>query len=89
VLILGIALAIWLAIGFGFGLPRARQRYLEEIAKYPVHYRESPGAVKREAMIDAGITLTRWMLLGLLSALAFIVWRVWEMHLADTRRRGR
>ena len=86
-LLLGIALLIWLVIGLGFGLPRACERYREEIAKYPILYRESPGAVKAEAMIDEAITLTGWMLLGLLAAVAFVAWRLVDMYLSETRRR--
>ena len=42
---------------------------------------------KAEAMIDAAITLTGWMLLGLLAAVAFVAWRLVDMYLSETRRR--
>ena len=88
-LLLGVALLIWFGIGLGFGLPKARRTYLKEIAKYPTLYRERPGAVKREAMVDAGITLTGWMMLGLLAGVAFIAWRFLEMYFSEAKKRSR
>ena len=64
----------WFLVGAIFGLLRARAEYHDHIAAFPGLYAQNPGAIKRDAAIDAAVTFVRWTFLGGAAALAYATW---------------
>ena len=77
-MLIGIAIALWLFVGAGFGWFRARAKYREvyseALERQSDEERTDTREATRKAFIAAILEFIKWPVLGLLSAISFAAW---------------
>lgn len=80
-----LVVAIWLSVGALFGLPRARARYRETLAKYSNLMKTESTSIRLEATTDALLEFLKWTLLGPISGISYVAWVLLDLAMKNRK----